>query len=68
MLKDVCQLDLSSFMKIHDTFSILLLRLTSNDFFIEQIQWSSSSIVINNEEKKYKIDDILNSRYYYDKS
>jgi hypothetical protein len=67
MLKDICQLNLSSSMKIHDTFHISLLRSTSNDFLIEQIQSSSSSIVIENEEEKYEINDILNSRYHYDK-
>jgi hypothetical protein len=36
------------------------------DFLIEQIQSSSSSIVIE-EEKEYEIDDILNSRYHYEK-
>ncbi len=66
VLTDACQLDLSSSMKIHDTFHISLLRSASNDFLIEQIQSSSFSIVIK-EEKKYEIDDILDSRYHYEK-
>jgi hypothetical protein len=68
VLKDVCQLDLSQSMKIHDTFHISLLRKTAIDFFIEQIQSSSSSMMIDEDEKKkYEINDILNSRYHYDK-
>jgi predicted metal-dependent hydrolase len=68
VLKDVCQLDLSSSMKIHDTFHISLLRKTTIDFLIEQIQSSSSSIMINEDKKKkYEINDIFNSRYHYDK-
>jgi hypothetical protein len=66
VLKNVCQLDLSSSMKIHDTFHISLLRSASNDSLIEQIQSSSSSIVIK-EKKKYEINDILDSRYHYEK-
>ncbi len=67
ILKDICQLDLSSSMKIHNTFHISLLRSASNDSLIEQIQSSSFSIVIENEEKEYEINDILDSRYHYDK-
>jgi ribosomal protein L11 len=65
--KDVCQLDLSQSMKIHDTFYISLLKSTSNNSFIEQIQSSSSLIIVENEKKEYKINDILNSRYHYNK-
>jgi predicted metal-dependent hydrolase len=53
-------------MKIHDTFHISLLRKTAIDSLIEQIQSSASSIMID-EEEKYEIDDILDSRYHYDK-
>jgi hypothetical protein len=38
ILKDVCQLNLSSSIKIHDTFHISLLRSASNDLLTEQIQ------------------------------
>jgi hypothetical protein len=53
-------------MKIHDTFHTFLLRSAATNFFIEQIQQSSSSIVMN-EEEKYEINDIFDSRYHYDK-
>jgi hypothetical protein len=53
-------------MKIHDTFHISLLRKTAIDFLIEQIQSLSLSVVVNDEEE-YEIDDILNSRYHYEK-
>jgi hypothetical protein len=68
IIKDACQLNLSQSIKIHDIFHISLLRKTAIDFFIEQIQSSSSSIVIDeNEEEKYEINDILDNRYHYDK-
>jgi hypothetical protein len=55
-------------MNMYDTFHISLLRKIAIDFFIEQIQSSSLSIVINEQnEKKYEIDDILNNRYHYEK-
>ncbi len=53
-------------MKIHDIFHISLLRKIATNFFTEQIQSSSSSIMIN-EKEKYEIDDVLNNRYYYEK-
>jgi hypothetical protein len=64
--RNACQLNLSSSMKIHDTFHISLFRLATTDFLIDQIQSSSSSIVMNDEEE-YEIDDILDSRYHYKK-
>ncbi len=68
LLKDACQLDLSSSMKIHDTFHISLLRKTEINSLIEQIQSSSSSVVIDeDEEEKYEINDILDNRYHYEK-
>jgi hypothetical protein len=66
ILKKACQLNLFSSMKIHDTFHTFLLRSAAIDSFIEQIQSSSFSIMIE-EEEKYEIDDILNSRYHYEK-
>jgi predicted metal-dependent hydrolase len=66
ILKEACQLELSSSMKIHDTFHTSLLRLAVTNSLTEQIQSSSLSIVIN-EEEEYEVNDILNSRYYYDK-
>jgi hypothetical protein len=47
IVRDACQLDLSQSMKIHDTFHISLLRKAAIDSLTEQIQSSSSSIVIN---------------------
>ncbi len=66
ILKKACQLKLSQLMKIHDTFHISLLRSASTDFLIEQIQSSSSSIIVDVEEE-YEINNILNSRYHYNK-
>ncbi len=68
MTKDACQLNLSQSMKIHDTFHTSLLRKVAIDSLTEQIQSSSSSIMIDEQnEKKYEIDDILDSRYHYEK-
>ncbi len=66
VLKDACQLNLSIFMKIHNIFHTFLLRKAAIDSLIDQIQSSSLSIVVN-DEKKYEIDDVLNSRYHYEK-
>ncbi len=66
VLKKACQLKLSQSMKIHDTFHTFLLRSASIDFLIEQIQSSSSSIIVDKEEK-YEVNDILNNRYHYNK-
>jgi hypothetical protein len=66
VIKNACQLKLSQSMKIHDTFHISLLRKVATNFFIEQIQFSSFSIMMN-DEKKYEMNDILNNRYHYDK-
>ncbi len=53
-------------MKIHDTFHTSLLRLAATDLLIDQIQSSSLPIVVNDEEE-YEVDDILDSRYHYEK-
>ncbi len=66
ILKEACQLKLFSSMKVHVTFHTSLLRFAITNSFIEQIQSSSFSIVIN-EEEEYEINDILNNRYHYDK-
>jgi hypothetical protein len=66
VLKDACQLNLSVSMKIHNIFHTFLLRKTAIDSLIDQIQFSSLSIVVN-DEKKYEIDDVLDSRYHYEK-
>jgi hypothetical protein len=68
IIKNACQLNLFQSMKIHDTFHISLLRKVAIDFLTKQIQLSSLSIMINEQnEKKYEIDDILDSRYHYEK-
>ncbi len=54
-------------MKIHDTFHISLLRFAATDFLTEQIQSSPFSIIVEDEKKEYEINDILNSRYHYEK-
>jgi hypothetical protein len=53
-------------MKIHNNFHISLLRFAFIDLLTNQIQSSSLPIIVN-EEKKYEINDVLNSRYHYNK-
>jgi hypothetical protein len=53
-------------MKIHNIFHTFLLRKAAIDSLTDQIQFSSLSIVVN-DEKKYEIDDVLDSRYHYEK-
>ncbi len=67
IMTNVCQLNLSQSMKIHDTFHISLLRSAATDFLTEQIQSSPFSIIVEDEEKEYEINDILDSRYHYEK-
>jgi hypothetical protein len=67
VMKEACQLNLSSSMKIHDIFHTFLLRKAAIDFLIEQISSSSLSIVVKDEKEKYEINDILDSRYHYEK-
>jgi hypothetical protein len=51
MLRQACQLKLSSSMKVHDTFHISLLRRDLDDSLDDQIQ-SSFSLVIIDEKKE----------------
>jgi hypothetical protein len=66
VLKEVCQLNLFSSMKIHNSFYISLLRLAFIDSLTNQIQSSSSSIIVN-EKEKHEIKNILDNRYHYNK-
>jgi hypothetical protein len=66
VFKSACQLDLSTSLKIHNSFHISLLRLAFTDSLINQIQ-SSSSLIIVDEKEKYEVNHVLNSRYHYNK-
>jgi hypothetical protein len=66
ILRDACQLNLSQSMKIHNIFHTSLLRSVVTDSLTDQVQSSSPSIVVD-EKKEYEMNDILNSRYHYDK-
>ncbi len=57
------KLKLSDTMHIHDVFHSELLRSVVNDSLSDQKNESSKSIVIN-DENEWKINDILNSRWY----
>ncbi len=58
------KLKLSETMHIYDVFHFKLLCLVINDFLPDQKNDSSRSIVIN-DENEWKIDDILNSWWYW---
>jgi hypothetical protein len=66
ILKKAFQLEFFSSMKIHNNFHISLLRSAFIDSLTKQIQFSSSSIIIN-EKQKYEINDVFNNRYHYNK-
>jgi hypothetical protein len=55
------KLDLSDEMNIHSVFHISLLRKNSDDFLSRQIMLSSSSVMID-DEQKYDVEDIVDSR------
>ncbi len=57
------KLKLSETMHVHDVFHSDLLRFVVNDFLSDQKNESFKSIVINDEDE-WKIDDILNFRWY----
>ncbi len=58
------KLKLSEFMHVHDVFYSDLLCFVIDDFLSDQKNESSDSIVIN-DENEWKIDDILNFRWYW---
>ena len=58
------RLKLSETMHIHNVFHSKLLHLIIDDFLSDQKNKSSELIVIN-DENEWKIDDILNSWWYW---
>ena len=61
------QLELSNFMKIHNTFHISLMRSAAKNLLLKQHSLAARSIIINDEEE-YEIDDILDSRRFREKT
>ena len=59
--KNNVRLNLFKSMKIHNNFHVFLLRKDSSDSLFEQIQPSPPSVIIDNEDK-YEVNDILNSK------
>ena len=57
------QLKLSNFMKIHDTFHISLMKSTAKILLFKQYSLVARSIIINNE-KEYKMNDILDFKQF----
>ena len=65
-LNNVYRLKLSQIMKIHDVFHCWLLRKDLCDFLKNQINELSKFVIVN-ENFEWKIDDILKSRYHYNR-
>jgi len=63
MINEVYWLKLSLTMKIHNKFSLNLLRLNSEDSLKEQCNESSDFIVVKDEEE-WKVKNILNFKHY----
>ena len=60
------RLQLSEFMRIHDVFHSHLLWKDFNDLLPEQIQ-KPPSLIITKKSKEYELNDIENSRWYYER-
>ena len=65
-MNNVYRLELSNSMRIHDVFHCWLLRKNFCDFLENQINESSDFVVIN-ENLEWKMNDILKSRYHYNR-
>jgi len=63
LIDSLYKLKLAETMHVHDVFHSDLLRLTVDDFLSDQKNESLESIVIN-DENEWKINNILNSRWY----
>ncbi len=59
--ENLYKLDLSNEMNIYSMFHIFLLRKYLENLFSEQIILSSSSMIIN-DEQKFDVKDIIDSR------
>ncbi len=64
LINSLYKLKLLKFMHVHDVFYSDLLRSVVDDFFSDQKNESSDSIVIN-DENEWEINDILNSCWYW---
>ncbi len=64
LVDSLYKLKLSEFMHVYDVFHSDLLRSVVDDFLSDQKNEFSDSIVINDEDE-WKIDDILNFRWYW---
>ena len=60
------QLQLPESMRVHDVFHPHLLRKNLNDSLPEQIQ-EPSGLIITKEGEEYELNDIENSRWYYER-
>ena len=65
-MSNVYRLELSEIMRIHDVFHCWLLRKDLRDFLENQINEFSDSVIVN-ENLEWKVNDILKSRYHYNR-
>ncbi len=59
----IIELNLSTFMKIHSIFHVILLNHITSDFFSSQHQKSWEFIIIKNDERFWYVNSILNFKH-----
>ncbi len=59
----IIELDLSAFMKIHSVFHVILLNYIASDSFSSQHQKSWELVVIENDERFWYVNSILNFKH-----
>ena len=65
-MSNVYRFELFEIMRIHDVFHCWLLRKDSRDSFESQINEFFDSVIVN-ENLEWKVNDILKSRYHYNR-
>ena len=59
----IIELNLSEFMKIHSIFHVILLNHITSDFLLNQRQKSWELIIIENDERFWYVNSILNFKH-----
>ncbi len=59
----IIELNLSTFMKIHSIFHVILLNHIASDSFLNQHQKSQEFIIVKNDERFWYINSILNFKH-----
>ncbi len=59
----IIELNLSAFMKIHSIFHVILLNHIASDFLLNQHQKSQELVIIENDERFWYVNSILNFKH-----